>query len=104
MQDVYFLDWIVDAGTVLNERDGIGGIESKKAEADLFAPIAGRLIRFNETLLEDPSTINLDNYGDGWLFEMAGSPTTLLSPSDYVEHVASVWEVTQRTLKGQLND
>ena len=65
MQDVYFLDWTVESGAALNERETIGGIESKKAEADLFAPITGRISQFNEVLLDDPSTINLDNYGAG---------------------------------------
>ena len=62
------------------------------------------MIRFNEELLEDPSKINVDTYGDGWLFEINGSGNELLSPGDYIEHLDSVWEVTQRTIKGQLNE
>ena len=84
-------------------RQEIGAIESKKAESSLYAPIPGRLVRFNEALLADPSGINLDNYGDGWLFEIAGTGEGLLSPGEYLEHLASVWEVTQKTLRGQLN-
>ena len=45
LQDVYFLDWTVDAGTELRERQEIGQIESKKAESSLYAPLAGRLVR-----------------------------------------------------------
>lgn len=104
LQDVYFLDWTVEAGAVLAERQEIGAIESKKAESDLFAPIAGKLVRFNEELLSDPSGINVDKYGQGWLFEMDGAGTELLSPEQYVEHLDAVWEVTQRTIKGQLNE
>ena len=102
LQDVYFLDWDVDAGTPVAEKQEIGSIESKKAESSLYAPIAGQLSTFNETLLSDPSHINVDKYGDGWLFDsdVAGD---LLAPEQYVEHLASVWEVTQRTIKGQLN-
>src|SRR5689334_355561 len=55
LQDVYFLDWAVDPGTALGERQEIGSIESKKAESSLYAPIAGKLVRFNEELLSDPS-------------------------------------------------
>ncbi len=102
LQDVYFLDWGVDAGTTLVEKQEIGSIESKKAESSLYAPIAGQLTRFNDKLLSDPSHINVDKYGNGWLFEMAGNGS-LLEPEQYVEHLASVWEVTQRTIKGQLN-
>jgi glycine cleavage system H protein len=104
LQDVYFLDWIVAAGADLAEKEEIGQIESKKAEASLYAPMAGRLVRFNEELLRDPSAINVDGYGSGWLFEMDGIDADLLSPGDYLDHLAAVWEVTQRTIKGQLNE
>ena len=103
LQDVYFLEWSVDAGAALAERQEMGAIESKKAESALYAPIAGRLPRFNIELLSDPSTINVDKYGEGWLFEIEGSSDELLSAADYVKHLESVWEVTQRTIKGQLN-
>lgn len=104
LQDVYFLDWIVDAGAILREKQQIGAIESKKAESDLFAPLPGALTKFNQELLADPSAINVDTYGPGWLFEMQASAATLLSPEAYLEHLAGVWEVTQRTIKGQMNE
>lgn len=103
LQDVYFLEWSVDAGSTLAERQEMGAIESKKAESALYAPIAGHLPRFNDELLSDPSTINVDKYGEGWLFELEGNGNELLSAADYVQHLESVWEVTQRTIKGQLN-
>jgi glycine cleavage system H protein len=104
LQDVYFLDWSIDSGVQLAERQEIGSIESKKAESSLYAPIAGRLVRFNEELLSDPSAINLDKYGSGWLFEIEGPGETLLDPPGYIQHLAAVWEVTQRTIKGQMNE
>ena len=104
LQDVYFLDWSVDAGAPLAEKQEIGSIESKKAESSLYAPLAGRLARFNEELLSDPSAINLDKYGAGWLFEIEAAGDPLLDPPGYIEHVASVWEITQRTIKGQMNE
>jgi len=104
LQDVYFLDWTVDAGADLPERAEIGQIESKKAESSLYSPIAGRLTRFNAELLSDPSAINVDKYNGGWLFEMAGDGQQLLTPPQYLEHLAAVWEVTQRTIKGQMNE
>src|SRR6478672_9883284 len=104
LQDVYFLDWGIDAGVELAERQEIGSIESKKAESSLYAPVAGRLLRFNEELLSDPSAINLDKYGAGWLFEIEPSGDTLLNPSDYIQHLTGVWEIAQRTIKGQMNE
>jgi glycine cleavage system H protein len=104
LQDVYFLEWTVDEGSRLRERQQIGAIESKKAESDLFAPLAGTLTQFNQRLLRDPSAINVDKYGEGWLFEMAGDGAGLLSPAESIAHLGSVWEKTQRTIKGQVNE
>ena len=104
LQDVYFLDWTVAEGTQLAEKQEIGQIESKKAESSLYAPVAGTLFRFNQELLSDPSAINVDKYGGGWLLEMAADGPALLSPSEYIEHLTAVWEVTQRTIKGQMNE
>jgi glycine cleavage system H protein len=104
LQDVYFLEWSVDADTDLREKQEIGAIESSKAESALYAPMAGRLTQFNETLLADPSTINVDTYGRGWLFEIAGQGDELLSPEAYLIHLEAAWKVAERTIKGQLNE
>jgi glycine cleavage system H protein len=104
LQDVFFLDWCVDPGTQLRERQQIGSIESKKAESDLYSPVTGTVTLFNKQLLKDPSAINVDKYGEGWLFEIEATDAPLLSPDEYIAHLESVWEVTQRTIKGQLNE
>ncbi|MCL4205732.1 MAG: glycine cleavage system protein H [Pirellulaceae bacterium] len=103
LQDVYFLDWTIDANSRLETRQEIGSIESKKAEASLYAPIAGRLTEFNPELLDDPSAINVDTYSVGWLFEVEGDGEGLLSAGEYVEYLDEVWVATQRTIKGQLS-
>lgn len=104
LQDVYFLEWDVEPGSQLRQRQEMGSIESKKAESALYAPLAGTLVAFNEQLLSDPSAINVDKYDGGWLFELRGDGQGLLSAAEYLTHLASVWEVTQRTIKGQLNN
>lgn len=103
LQDVYFLDWTVDVGTQLKVRQEIGSIESSKAESDLFAPLPGTLATINENLLSDPSTINVDPYGEGWLIEIDGDGGELLSPDEYIEHLQEAWKVAERTIKGQLH-
>ena len=103
LQDVYFLDWELAAGTSVRQGDQIGDIESSKAESSLHAPLSGTLSDYNRALLKDPSAINVDKYDTGWLFEMQSDVRTLLSPEKYLEHLEAVWEVTQRTIKGQLN-
>lgn len=104
LQDVYFLDWTVDAPVELTAKQEIGSIESKKAESALYSPVSGTLETFNDELLSDPSAINVDKYGNGWLFEIHGSDVDLLTPEQYIEHLAAVWEITQRTIKGQMNE
>ena len=94
----------MDAGVELKERQEIGQIESKKAESSLYAPLTGRLIRFNDELLSDPSAINLDKYDGGWLFELDAASDPLLDPPGYIEHLTGVWEIAQRTIKGQMNE
>ncbi len=104
LQDVYFLEWTVDTGAALREKQAVGAIESSKAESELYAPMAGRLAEFNENLLSDPSGINVDAYGDGWLFAIEGPGESLLSPEEYLVHLAASWAVAERTIKGQINE
>jgi glycine cleavage system H protein len=102
MQDVYFLDWQVNPGDAVPMLGQIGHIETSKAVADLFAPMAGTLLEFNQELLKDPTPINLDNYGAGWLFEMQGDAATTMTAAEYYAFLDVNWEKTQRTLKGHM--
>jgi glycine cleavage system H protein len=102
MRDVYFLDWSVSPGVELLPRQEIGHIETSKAESDLYAPLAGTLLGFNEDLLEDPTAINTDTYGAGWLFEMSGDFGAALTATEYYQYLDANWENTQRLLKGHL--
>ena len=104
LQDVYFLEWDIEPPAELNQQQKIGFIESSKAESDLFAPVTGTFASLNEELLSDPSAINTDKYSAGWLFMMTASDEQLLTPDQYIKHLDDVWETTQRTIKGQLNE
>lgn len=102
LQDVYFLDWTVDAGAQVRRKQEIGEVESSKALSSLYAPVDGMLVEFNEELLEDPSGINTDSYGSGWLYTMrTDSPT--LTADEYLAGLGDQWEKAQRTIKGQVN-
>lgn len=120
LQDVYFLDLTIEPEMMLSARQEIGSIESKKAESSLYSPLPGTVTALNDALLQDPTGINLDKYGEGWMFELsiaaadvaAGELTTeskpatassLLDPQQYLQHLTSAWEVAQRTIKGQVN-
>lgn len=104
LQDVYFLDWLIEAPASLEAGQEFGSIESKKAESSLYAPLTGKLTKFNEDLMDDPSTINVDKYERGWLFEMEADTEDLIGSQDYITLLDEVWDKTQRTIKGQLNE
>ncbi len=103
MQDVYFLDWHVSPGDTVGLLQPIGHIETSKAVSDLFAPAAGTITSFNPALLDDPSGINVDGYGNGWLFEMTVADNTLMPVDAYAQFLADNWEKTQRLIKGKIN-
>lgn len=71
--------------------DSCGELESTKSVSDVFTPVAGVVTAVNETLVDNPGTLNSDAYGDGWLFEVeldAEADTDDLLDSDaYAEHV-----------------
>lgn len=103
MQDVYFLDWHFSAGDEVTELQQIGHIETSKAVSDLFAPLPGQIVEFNPELLNDPSGINVDGYGEGWLFSMKADPSPLMSVEEYLRFLEENWEKTQRMIKGKIN-
>ncbi len=73
------VDQEVDAG------GDMAVVESVKAASDVYAPIAGTVVAVNETLSDDPETINNDPYGDGWIVRLqpGGDEGSLMSPDDY---------------------
>jgi len=50
--------------------DVFGTIEAVKTVSDLFMPIAGEVVEFNEAVEDDPSLVNSDPYGEGWLIKV----------------------------------
>lgn len=67
-------------------------VESVKAAADIYCPIAGEIIEVNEAVLENPQLINEDPYGRGWLMRVKPhdkGALNLLSAEEYTKVVAS---------------
>ena len=71
----------------LDEEAVFGTVEAVKTVSDLFMPVAGELIEFNEKLEEEPEKVNDDPYGDGWMIKIKVTDSTdldsLLSADDY---------------------
>ena len=71
----------------LSKEEVFGTVEAVKTVSDLFMPISGEVIEFNETLETNPEKINEDPYGDGWIIKIKVSDSSeidaLLSADDY---------------------
>ena len=52
------------------EGETVAVVESVKAASDVFAPLAGKIVEINETVVEDPSIVNSDAEGEGWFFRI----------------------------------
>lgn len=82
----------VDVDTVdedLNAGDVFGSVEAVKTVSDLFLPISGKVIEFNEDLENEPELVNSDPYGKGWIIKLELKDNTdqseLLSVEQYQE-------------------
>ncbi len=80
-------------GEDLEAGAAIGELESTKSVSDVYAPVAGTVVRRNDALEQTPELVNSDPYGDGWLLEIRPSDPaavdSLLSAGDYRSQVES---------------
>ncbi len=64
-----------------------GTVEAVKTVSDLFLPVSGEIIEFNEALEDEPEKVNTDPYGDGWMIKVKCADVSqldaLLSADDY---------------------
>ena len=78
---------------VLDAEEIFGTVEAVKTVSDLFLPLSGEIIEFNESLEDEPEKVNSDPYGDGWMIKMkfsdASQLESLLSAEDYEAIIGS---------------
>ena len=68
--DIVFLE-LPEVGAPLTAGAVCGGIESTKSVSELFAPVTGTVVEVNTAAVADPSVVNTDPYGEGWLLKVA---------------------------------
>ena len=68
--DIVFVD-VDTEGEELEKEEVFGSIEAVKTVSDLFMPINGEVLSFNEKLEDEPELINTDPYGDGWVIKIS---------------------------------
>jgi len=90
--EVVFVE-LPEVGQVFDTGDEVGTIESVKAVAEIFTPLAGEVVELNEAVVDDPELINEDPHGEGWLikirFSSAADLKDLMNAEQYEEFVKS---------------
>lgn len=71
----------------LDQEEVFGTVEAVKTVSDLFLPLSGEIVEFNESLEDEPEKVNSDPYGEGWMIKIKISDPSesedLLSHEDY---------------------
>ncbi len=67
--DIVYVE-IETVGETLDHEEVFGSVEAVKTVSDLFMPVSGEIIEFNEGLESNPEAVNKDPYGDGWMIKV----------------------------------
>ena len=73
--DIVFVE-VETVDETLDADEVFGTIEAVKTVSDLFLPVSGEIVAFNETVEDDPSLVNSDPYGEGWLIKIKVASTS----------------------------
>jgi glycine cleavage system H protein len=88
--DVVFVE-LPSVGDSYEKMATFGTIEAVKAVSDLFSPATGEIVEVNEGLDDDPSLVNSDPYGEGWMIKLRMSDQAelagLMDATAYAAHV-----------------
>ena len=89
--DIVYVD-ITTIGDAVDANEVFGTVEAVKTVSDLFMPVSGEVLEFNEGLDNEPELVNSDPYGKGWMIKIKVSdPATLdalMSADDYQAEVS----------------
>ena len=86
--DIVYVE-VETIGETLNADEVFGTVEAVKTVSDLFLPVAGEILEFNESLEDNPEKVNSDPYSSGWMIKMKVSNindiSSLLNSNQYQE-------------------
>jgi len=84
--DIVYVE-VETLGETLEREEVFGTVEAVKTVSDLFLPLDGEILEFNDSLENTPEKVNSDPYGEGWMIKLKISDQSqisdLLSPEDY---------------------
>jgi glycine cleavage system H protein len=90
--EVVFVE-LPEVGQVFDSGDELGTIESVKAVAEVYTPVAGEIIEANEAVVDDPELLNEDPHHEGWLlkirFSSAADLKQLMNAEQYEAYTKS---------------
>ena len=89
--DIVFVE-LPGVGEKFGSHDVFGTVEAVKAVSDLYCPVAGEVLEVNSELASDPSVVNSDPYGKGWMIKLRisneGELDQLLGGPEYEAHIS----------------
>lgn len=84
--DIVFVE-IETVGESLDAEEVFGTVEAVKTVSDLFLPVAGEILSFNDAIEDQPELVNTDPYGEGWMIRVKpadmGDVEALLTAEQY---------------------
>ena len=90
--EVVFVE-LPEIGQVFDASQELGTIESVKAVAEVYTPVAGEIVEVNDAVVDDPELLNEDPHGEGWLvklrFSSAADLKSLMTAEKYEEFIQS---------------
>ncbi len=91
--DLVFVE-LPEVDREVEEADAVAVVESVKAAADVYAPLAGKVVEINQAVVDDPSLVNSEPETDGWLFKLELSDPDryedLLDEAGYREYLETL--------------
>ena len=91
--DVVFVE-LPEIGRDVAADEACSVVESVKAASDVYAPLAGKVVEINQTIIDDPSLVNTDAEGECWFFRVEIDDTdaydALLDEAAYTEYLETL--------------
>jgi glycine cleavage system H protein len=87
LSDIVFVEVLVAPGDVLQTGKPIASVESVKAAAESYAPLAAKVVAVNEALAGNPEVLNAEPYSQGWMIQVEAAETTgLMDAAAYTKY------------------
>jgi len=87
LSDIVFVEIIINKGEDVEAGKQVASVESVKAAADSYSPVAGKVTEVNEDLSSNPEILNKDPYGAGWMAKIeAGEAAGLMDSAAYIKY------------------